>query len=216
MSFAKKRISNARLTLRLALSALAMFGFGFLLVPLYDVFCEITGINGKTNTEAVALPINAIDLNREVTVEFITQGAAGGKWLFKPMEKRLRVHPGELHTAQFEVHNLTDTNLVVQAVPSVAPGLAANYLNKTECFCFNQQPLLPGEKKKLPLRFFVDAALPEEMVVMTLSYTLFDITEKVDNPEELFSRGKATANSHLTQQIIVTSQVVKKTHKESS
>lgn len=187
MSMSETRLSNRRLTARLALSALAMFGFGFLLVPLYDVFCEVTGINGKTNSEAVAAPVTAIDMTRMVTVEFLTQGAAGGKWRFKPMQRKLSVHPGALHTANFEVQNLTNNNLIVQAIPSVSPGPAASYLNKTECFCFNQQPLKPGETRLLPLRFFVDTSLPDEMQLFTLSYTLFDITDKIENPEQLFT-----------------------------
>ncbi|RJG49499.1 cytochrome c oxidase assembly protein [Motilimonas pumila] len=154
----------------------AMFGFGFALVPLYQVFCEITGLNGKTATSASVKPADYVDRNRTVTVEFITYLSPGMQWQFKPEVQTMKVHPGEIHQVNFIAHNQAGSAQVGQAVPSVSPGQAAAYLNKTECFCFNQQPLQAGERAELPLRFFVDNALPAEVKTLTLSYTLYDIS----------------------------------------
>lgn len=155
---------------------IAMFGFGFALVPLYQVFCEITGLNGKTASSASTKAADYIDRSRLVTVEFITYLSPGMKWQFEPVVQSMQVHPGEMHQVNFIARNQAGGAQVGQAVPSVSPGQAAAYLNKTECFCFNQQPLQAGESAELPLRFFVDNALPHEVTTLTLSYTLYDIS----------------------------------------
>ncbi|GAA5216434.1 cytochrome c oxidase assembly protein [Corallincola platygyrae] len=168
---------HRRLLIKLGFAVLGMFGFAFALVPLYDVFCDITGLNGRTSDVAAVYDGPTIDTSRKVTIEFIARTQGEMPWGFKPTVKRMSVHPGEMHMAEFEVHNLTGRPMVGQAVPSVSPGTLATYLHKTECFCFNQQPLAPGETKALPLRFFIDTDFPEGMTTITLSYTLFDITD---------------------------------------
>ncbi|MFD2177133.1 cytochrome c oxidase assembly protein [Veronia pacifica] len=165
--------TNNRSAVKLAFMALLMFGFAFALVPLYDVFCDITGINGKTSGEA-AEEINQVDFSRTVTVEFIAYIRPGLNWTFKPEIKRITVHPGETKTISYSAENLSLWKAVGQAVPSVSPGLAAQYLNKIECFCFNRQPLAAGARAELPLVFYVDPSIPDDINTMTLAYTLFE------------------------------------------
>ncbi|MBC3765919.1 cytochrome c oxidase assembly protein [Neptunicella marina] len=161
---------------KLLLVVVGMFGFGFLLVPLYDVFCDITGINGKTNDTAAAYQHVEIDTSRLITVEFITRTNTGMPWVFRSETKKIQVHPGELKEVDFYAHNPASYDIVGQAVPSVSPGLASLYLNKTECFCFEQQPLKAGEEARMPMRFYIDPQIPEDINYFTLSYTLYDVT----------------------------------------
>ena len=186
-----KQTSNNKLIKKLVLTVFCMFGFGFALVPLYDVFCDITGLNGKTNTEAATLS-EQIDKDRLVTVEFIAHTQGNLPWTFVPEVKRMQVHPGEMHEVNFMVSNHSTNDMVVQAVPSVSPGLAATYFNKIECFCFNRQPLEQGHGEALGLQFYIDPDLPEEYSTVTLSYTLFDISNKIQKDEfvELFATTK--------------------------
>lgn len=168
--------SHGKLLGLLSLGAVAMFAFGFALVPLYDVLCEQLGINGKTKDTASEYVNVAIDKSRTVTVELMAQVPSNMPWAFSPEKKRIQVHPGELVRTHFVADNLSSDLIVGQAVPSVSPGQGAAYLNKTECFCFNQQPIDGKSTAELPLIFFVDPALPESIQTLTLSYTLFDIT----------------------------------------
>ncbi len=171
--------NNRRTVTRLALTTLVMFGFGFALVPLYDVFCDITGLNGKTGRiEQEQALTSGVDKDRIVTVEFITSVNEQLQWDFRPVVRKVKVHPGEVGEASFLVINRTDRDMVGQAVPSVVPGKAARHLNKTECFCFTRQPLKAGERKEMPMRFVVDPALPKDVTTLTLSYTFFD-TERL-------------------------------------
>ena len=170
--------SNSKTVKKLLLVVVAMFGFGFALVPLYDVFCDITGLNGKTSNEAATYDAAGIDQSRTVTVQFITRNAKGIPWKFKPIINEINVHPGEMKLVSFYAKNNAQDDIVGQAVPSVSPGLAANYFHKIECFCFTQQPLTAGEDVEMSLQFYVDLALPEDINTLTLSYTLYDITEK--------------------------------------
>jgi len=170
-------MQQRRLTAGLIVAVVAMFGFGFALVPLYNVFCEVTGINGKTATEAAAYPAGGVDRDRTVRVEFVTYLGPGVNWEFAPEISHMEVHPGELHQVDFLARNLTRADAVGQAVPSVSPGQAASHFNKTECFCFRQQRLPAGEMARMPLRFFVDPALPGSVRTLTLSYTFYDVTE---------------------------------------
>lgn len=167
---------NGKLVLKLVGVVVGMFGFGFALVPLYDVFCDITGINGKTRDSAAVYESITVDKERLVTVEFITRTNKGMPWEFESETKRVQVHPGEMHKINFFAHNPTDREIVGQAVPSVSPGQAALFLNKTECFCFEQQPLTAGEKAVMPMSFYVDPQLPEDIEFFTLQYTLYDVT----------------------------------------
>ena len=158
-----------------------MFGFGFALVPLYDVFCDITGLNGKTNTVGAAYAADGIDTSRTVKVQFITRMAKGIPWEFEPVINEISVHPGEMKFVNFYAKNKSQRDIIGQAVPSVSPGIAAGYFQKIECFCFTQQPLTAGEEVEMGLQFYVDLDLPDDINTLTLSYTLYDISGKVDS-----------------------------------
>ena len=170
--FTKKSKNMKRSALILFVAASLMFCFAFALVPLYDIFCDITGINGKTK-DIAAKESQLVDQSRKVTVEFIAYTNPKLGWIFEPEIKRISVFPGETHRTAYLVTNLTQHDSVGQAVPSVTPGLAAKYLNKVECFCFNRQELNAGQKAKLPLVFYVSPDIPKEMHTLTLAYTLF-------------------------------------------
>jgi len=173
--------NNKKVVSKLILVVFGMFGFGFALVPLYDVFCDITGLNGKTNETAAAYLADGIDTSRTVNVQFISRMAQGIPWKFEPIQREITVHPGEMKFIQFYAKNESNRDIVGQAVPSVSPGLAAAYFQKIECFCFTQQPLKSKEEVEMGLQFYVDPELPEDISTLTLSYTLYDITSKVDS-----------------------------------
>lgn len=173
------RRSNRSLTLRLAALAVAMFGFGFLLVPIYGLFCDITGIGGRTAEAAAALPTRAV-INRHVTVEFVASVNEYAPWEFAPTTSVLEVEPGRLYSATFMARNLSNQHLTGQAIPSVAPGQGAKYLKKTECFCFKSQDFEPMESRELTVQFYLDPALPEYVDRLTLSYTMFIVPRTAD------------------------------------
>jgi cytochrome c oxidase assembly protein subunit 11 len=177
----KQNKGNTNVVKKLMLIVLGMFGFGFALVPLYDVFCDITGLNGKTNTTSAAYTADGIDKSRTITVQFISYMAQGIPWQFEPMEREVKVHPGEMKFVKFYAKNESNRDIIGQAVPSVSPGLAAEYFQKIECFCFTQQPLKGSEEVEMGLQFYVDPELPEDISTLTLSYTLYDVTGKVDS-----------------------------------
>lgn len=164
---------NRLLIRRLLLLVVMMFGFGYALVPLYDVFCEVTGLNGKTGDQVVVQEQRVVDETRLVKVVFLASLNDSMPWRFKPEQSSIEVHPGKPTTVNYIAKNISDKNLIGQAVPSVAPGLAAAYFQKTECFCFTQQELKPGEEKIMPVTFIVDSQLPEKMNELILSYTFF-------------------------------------------
>ncbi len=160
-----------------------MFAFGFALVPIYNRLCQTLGINGKTNSEAIAYEASDknIDRNREITVEFVATNNGSIQWSFYPKTKKIKVHPGEIAKLSFYAENKSNFRMTVQAIPSVTPGIAAKYLKKTECFCFTQQTLNGHEAMDMPLLFHLDTDLPEKVKTITLSYTLFDVTNRVIN-----------------------------------
>ncbi|WP_438951041.1 cytochrome c oxidase assembly protein [Porticoccus sp.] len=158
-----------------------MFAFAiFVMPPLYDMFCEVTGIGGKTAGPYVASEAG-IDTSRTIKVQFVATNNAAMPWQFSPKVYEVVVHPGEATEVVFYAKNSTHRDMVAQAIPNVTPFNAASYFHKTECFCFNQQPLKAGEEADLPLVFIVDRDLPRAVKTITLSYTLFDITDRVDN-----------------------------------
>lgn len=164
---------------KLLFGVVGMFVFAvFVMPPLYDVFCEVTGIGGKTGgpyqvTEA------GVDKSRTVKVQFVATNNGAMPWDFAPVIHQVVVHPGEATTVQFYAKNRTARDMVAQAIPSVTPFSAAEFFHKTECFCFNQQPLNAGADAELPLVFIVDRDLPSAINTITLSYTLFDITGRI-------------------------------------
>lgn len=177
----EERISNRSLTLRLLLLTVAMFGFGFLLVPLYDAFCEITGFGGRTNTTA-AVAEEAPDESRLVRIEFMTTVNEYAPWEFAADVNSMEVHPGRMYFATFTAKNLTDDVKVAQAVPSVAPIAASEHFRKIECFCFTSQEFAGDEERAMPLQFIIDPDLPDYVDTITLQYTFFDTVRVSANP----------------------------------
>ncbi len=178
MTEQKQKSNNHKLVLRLLAMTVGMFVFAFALVPLYNVFCDITGINGKTRGQALYESVE-INKDRVITIEFLTNINRGMPWEFKSQVKSMQVHPGELNEVVFYAKNRSKIDIVGQSVPSVSPGEAALYLNKTECFCFDQQWLNAGEEIEMPMKFYIDSDIPEDISRLTLSYQLFNITESV-------------------------------------
>ena len=160
--------------MRIGAAALAMFGFGYAMVPIYDVFCEITGLNGKTGElSSERAGRLSVDEDRLVTVEFDTNVNSRLNWEFRPAVRRMDVHPGRVYEAVFYVSNRESHDTVGRAVPSVAPAKGSLYFDKTECFCFSEQPLKAGESRPMPVRFVIDPGLPDNVDILTLSYTFF-------------------------------------------
>lgn len=169
--------ANRRTAKIFAMVALGMFGFGFVLWPLYDIICEYTGFLGKTGSEAVAQSElkGGVDTSRTVTVEFLANVSGYAPWEFQPIVRRMQVHPGEFYQTSYLAENLTDRVLSGQAVPSVAPPQASLHFQKIECFCFTQQEFQPGEKKDMPVVFRIDPELSTRVSTVTLSYTFFKL-----------------------------------------
>ncbi len=167
--------SHKRLLGKLIGATLLMFAFAFALVPLYDVFCDITGLNGKPAMEEAASS-TSVDLERNVDVGFLTHIEKGAPFAIRSETYSVSVQPGAIKRVQFSARNTSDQDRVMQAVPSVSPGIAAKYLHKMACFCFDQQPLKANQEVDFTLVFYVDTALPDEIEELTLSYTVYDIS----------------------------------------
>ena len=167
--------ANRILALRLLVVTAAMFGFGYALVPIYDIVCDLTGIGGRTGiiSEATATT-RAVDSARTVKVQFVATVNSGLRWAFDGPEAPLEVHPGKVYEASFAASNLSNRPVVAQAVPSVTPAGAAAHFNKIECFCFTSQRLEPGETRMMPVRFVVDETIPRRIGTLTLAYTFFE------------------------------------------
>ena len=170
--------ANKKLAIKVIWVAAGSLLFAFALVPLYDVLCSVTGLNGKTDNTAATLTKAKVDQTRNVTVQFTSAVMPGLGWNFYPKQGSITLHPGQIETVLFEAKNITSHVVTGQAVPSVTPGIASAYLKKIECFCFVNQSLQPGETKIMPLRFFVDPAIPKDVSEMTLSYSFFEATKK--------------------------------------
>jgi len=185
VSYVLKKVENQKtkhrsLVAQLLLMAVGMFGFGFLLVPLYDVFCEITGFGGRTNEVAVVVE-EAPDLTREIRIEFVTNVNSYAQFEFAADADSMIVHPGKMYFATFTAKNLAGEDKVAQAVPSVAPTSAAEYFTKIDCFCFTSQEFMADEERPMPLQFIVDPDLPDYVDTITLQYTFFDTARVAAN-----------------------------------
>ena len=168
-------IGTRRLVIRLLAVVVVMFCFGvFVLPPFYDAMCRVFGINGKT--AGAYQGEQMVDEQRQVRVQFLATNAAGMVWEFGPQADEMVGHPGEVGDMLLAAYNPSDQPMMAQAVPSVSPSRAAAFFHKTECFCFTQQVLQPGERIEMPVRFIVDRDLPQDVKHLTLGYTLFDIT----------------------------------------
>jgi cytochrome c oxidase assembly protein subunit 11 len=170
---------NLRMVGKLVVVAAGMFAFGYALVPIYRHVCEALGINilaiGERQVPGTTrvTPNTQVDRSRVITVEF--DANARGPWDFRPAQRSVQVHPGELATVMYEFQNVQDRRMAAQAIPSYAPRNSASHFNKLECFCFNQYTLEPGEKKEWPVAFVIDPKLPKDVTTITLSYTFFEV-----------------------------------------
>jgi cytochrome c oxidase assembly protein subunit 11 len=178
------RYQNSTMLGKLAVVVLAMFGFGYALVPIYNAICQMTGVNILALAEMAVpgekaqLSANTqVDTSRTITVEF--DANSRGPWQFKPAQSSLQVHPGEMMTVMYEFQNTQNRRMAAQAIPSYAPQQAAAHFNKLECFCFNQYTLEAGEKKSWPVVFVIDPKLSKDVRTITLSYTFFEVGGKV-------------------------------------
>jgi cytochrome c oxidase assembly protein subunit 11 len=175
----ERRRANLSMTWKLLAIAAGSFGFGFALVPLYNVLCAVTGYGDQAKLLQKVSAIEHPDTSRTVTVEFLAEVASAGGWEFRPVVRTVQVHPGKLYTAEFYARNLTGRDTVAQAVPNIAPSEVAAYFHKTECFCFSPQRFKLDEGRELPVRFIIDPALPRHIDMITLAYTFYDESSRV-------------------------------------
>jgi cytochrome c oxidase assembly protein subunit 11 len=173
------RRENRNMTLKLLAIAAGSFGFGFALVPLYNVLCSVTGYGDQAKLLEKVTAIEHPDLSRTVTVQFLADVASAGTFEFRPVVRTVEVHPGQLFTAQFYARNLSGRDTLAQAVPSIAPSAVAAYFHKTECFCFSPQHFKLDEGRNMPVRFIIDPALPSHIDLITLAYTFYDESARV-------------------------------------
>ncbi|GAA5169683.1 cytochrome c oxidase assembly protein [Viridibacterium curvum] len=164
---------NRRLAIKLAIAACVMFGFGFALVPFYEQICEVTGLNNLLKPDRDVVNTQ-VDTSRSVMLQFDSNVQALA-WRFKPLQTSITVHPGQMVRVDYEVENTLDRAVTGQAVPSYTPALAGTFVKKLECFCFSKQTLGPREKRVMPVVFTLDAGLPADVTVVTLSYTFFEV-----------------------------------------
>ncbi len=176
---------NYKLGAKLGVAAFLMFGFAYLLVPLYEVFCEITGLNGRTLTVAKSPTQDMVNMERSVTIQFLSHAHEPHKWRFSSEKVSMKVHPGMVYTTYYKAKNLANENATIRAVPSTAPGLASRYLEKIECFCFKEQSFTALEERDMPVSFKVNPRLPKRIKTISLSYAFFDVLiEEPGNPDE--------------------------------
>jgi cytochrome c oxidase assembly protein subunit 11 len=166
--------ANRKLTWQLWLFAAGFLAFGFALVPLYNVLCDVTGYGDRSKLRQAANVVEAPDEARTITLELVSSVPTFGSWEFRPQLGQLEVHPGKLYQAKFYARNLRDQPVTAQAVPSIAPLQATQYFHKTECFCFTPQSFKKGEERALPVRFVIDPAIPADVDRITLAYTFYD------------------------------------------
>ncbi|MDB6097170.1 MAG: ctaG [Francisellaceae bacterium] len=176
-----------KLTKRLIIIVIIMFGFSFALVPFYSLFCKVTGLNGK-----IDLSLNAHNMslqkaaslkkaNHFITMEFDVTRNQKMPLEFKPQDTTLQIRPGQSYHTHYYAKNSTNHTMVIQAIPSISPGIAAKYIKKIECFCFERQTLKSGESALLPIQFIIDSEIPIHIDRLTLSYTLFEIKDKKES-----------------------------------
>lgn len=174
----KPRINNRKLAAKLLLLVTLMFGFGFALVPLYNAVCRLTGLNGRGVEVASAAYAGNVDASRSVLVQFVATTSTHLPFNFYPDVGSMQVHLGELYATSFFAANRSSGTVEAQAVASYAPGQAAKYVHKTECFCFTHEIFAPHQTRQMPVKFYLDPSLPRDVNVVTISYTYFNITSK--------------------------------------
>ena len=166
--------ANNQLLLKLLIFTLGAFGFGYALVPLYNVMCDVTGFGNEKRLAQKSVIAVSPDKTRTITLEFVAELPSNGNWEFRPVLQSMQIHPGELYTADFIAKNLTGRDTLAQAIPAMAPTKVAPFFHKTECFCFTPQSFKKGEERALPVRFVVDPAIPADIDRITLAYTFYD------------------------------------------
>ena len=171
---AERSRSNSALMKKLVVVTCVMFGFGFAMVPFYRALCEITGLTNLASADEVASNTQ-VDASRTVTMQFDTNLRNDLPWTFKPLSPSVSFHPGQLVQVDFEVRNNSDKPITGQAVPSWGPQVVGRHMKKLDCFCFSQQTLQPGEVRKMPVVFVIDAKLPADVTFATMSYTFFAV-----------------------------------------
>jgi cytochrome c oxidase assembly protein subunit 11 len=181
----QRKSSETRLLIKLVLFPCAMFGFGFLLIPLYDVFCDITGLNGKFDLSPSIidsqsliqsdslLPSQTELVSHNVILQFTAASDKQEVWKFQPANSQLDIVTGQQYKTHFTLHNPTNVIMEFTSIPSISPGLAAEYLIKTECFCFQKQILQAGEKVEMPLVFQLRNDTPKDYKKLTLAYRIY-------------------------------------------
>ena len=164
---------NKRILVTFILAGIGMFAFAFAMIPIYRMLCQVTGLNGKDYRVSDLQQSMPIDKSRTITVRFVATTNETLPWVFRPNNKVVKIHPGEISRISFYAKNKTIHPMTVQAIPSIVPGLAAKYIHKTECFCFKQQTFTAGEEMNMPILFHIDSDLPKNIRNITISYTLF-------------------------------------------
>ncbi|HLF66166.1 MAG TPA: cytochrome c oxidase assembly protein [Gammaproteobacteria bacterium] len=170
-----ERKGHGRLIALLLAATLGMLLFAFAMVPLYDAFCEMTGINNKGGRVRVEIPTE-IDTSRIIKVKFITHVHGDTPLEFYALENTLEVHPGEVNRMMFYTKNNTVDDKVGQFIATTTPGVADRYVKKTECFSYNQQYVDPWSEKEMAVIFFIDKDIPKDMEELIMFYTLYDNT----------------------------------------
>jgi cytochrome c oxidase assembly protein subunit 11 len=178
----QRKRANRKLVLGLLIMTAGAFAFGWALVPLYDVLCRAAGIGNAEAKSGKSVIQEAMDPDREITIEFLAEPASVGSYDFRPKVASMRIHPGKLYDTLFYARNLTEAASVAQAVPSISPAGTAKYFHKTECFCFSPQKFAAGEGRDMPVRFIVDPGLPGNVDKLTLAYTFYDTTQTATRP----------------------------------
>ncbi|MEM8744546.1 MAG: cytochrome c oxidase assembly protein [Pseudomonadota bacterium] len=175
------KIEKKNLSVALAMAALVfgMVGLWYAAVPLFDIFCRVTGYGGTTQ-RAEQAPDTV--LNRTMTVRFDANMARGMGWEFKPVQRKIEIKIGDSALAHYEAKNIAKKAITGTATFNVTPEAAGVYFNKIECFCFTEQTLEPGARADMPLTFFIDPEIvndPEAMNIeeITLSYTFFPVED---------------------------------------
>ncbi|CCK75135.1 MAG: cytochrome c oxidase assembly protein [Oleispira antarctica] len=184
-SHVQRKSPETRLIIKLVLFPCLMFGFGFLLIPLYDVFCDITGLNGKFDLSPSVIDAQSLIQSdtalstqqqiesHQVILQFTAASDQQEIWKFQPAQSQLEINTGQQYKTYFTLHNPTNAVMEFTAIPSISPGLAAEFLIKTECFCFQKQVLQAGERVEMPLVFQLRNDTPKDYKKLTLAYRIY-------------------------------------------
>ncbi len=175
------KVTNRIMLRKLAVMSVLMFGFGYLLVPLYEKICDVTGLNQIVKADEIGN--TQVDDSRTITVEF-DSNSRGEHWHLKAIDSKKTVHPGELVEVIYELHNPSERSVVGQAIPSYGPAYASQYIKKIDCFCFKQQEILAGQTQRLPVMFVIDSSVPDDVHTITLSFTMFEVEGAIIDERE--------------------------------